>query len=322
MTPQDLAAVLADMKNRHAELEKELSDPKIYSDRFRCRSLSRERGRLENFFHLYDDWSRALRELEENHELLQTEQDEELRQLISAEMESTTTTTPQYPDFGALLESVKESIRRMEESNKYYDRLKEERDARWEADRKEREEREAKWEKERKERDARLDKFLAESNARIDKNSADTRKAIKEMKDYFTTQWGRLVEALSKPAALALFKKEGIEIDRIYEEVHKAKVDGQDVMEIDVALCDTTTAVIVEVKSNCDSHDVDYFLSQMAHCKEWYKEFADKKLLVAVAAIDYAPGTETYARKKGLYVLKLSGEDTFTMTAPKKPLAF
>ena len=59
MTPQDLAAVLADMKNRHAELEKQLSDPKIYSDRFRCRSLSRERGRLENFFHLYDDWSRS-----------------------------------------------------------------------------------------------------------------------------------------------------------------------------------------------------------------------------------------------------------------------
>ena len=84
MTPQVLAAVLADMKKRHAKLEKELSDPKIYSDRFRCRSLSRERGRLENFFHLYDDWSRALRELSENHELLQTEQDEELRQLISA----------------------------------------------------------------------------------------------------------------------------------------------------------------------------------------------------------------------------------------------
>ena len=79
MTPQDLAGVLAEMKERHAEVEKELSDPKIYSDRLLCRKLSRERGRLEEFFLLYDDWSRALHEASENHEMLQTEQDEGIK---------------------------------------------------------------------------------------------------------------------------------------------------------------------------------------------------------------------------------------------------
>ncbi len=206
--------------------------------------------------------------------------------LITKNMRTKAHFSRPYPDFRALLQSVRESICRMEEN------------------------------------DARLDKFLAETNARMDKNSADTRKAIKEMRDVFTTQWGRLVEALSKPAALALFKKEGIEIDRIYEEVHKAKVDGQDVMEIDVALCDTSVAVIVEVKTRCGRRDIDYFLSQMEHCKEWYKEFADKKLLVAVAAIKYDDGADTYARKCGLYVLKLTGEETFTMAVPKRPLTF
>ena len=85
MTPQDLAGVLAEMKERHAEVERQLSDPKIYSDRTLCRKLSRERGRLEAFFQLYDDWSRALRELAGNHEMLQTEQDESLRQLIATD---------------------------------------------------------------------------------------------------------------------------------------------------------------------------------------------------------------------------------------------
>ena len=33
MTPQDLSGVLAEMKGRHAEVERQLSDPKIYSDR-------------------------------------------------------------------------------------------------------------------------------------------------------------------------------------------------------------------------------------------------------------------------------------------------
>ncbi len=223
-------------------------------------------------------------------------------------MENITTIMPQYPDFGALLESIKENGRRIDERD---ERFRKEQ-ARWEAERKERDERWA----------AELEKDRAEFKERMDKISEDTNKAIKDMKNVFTTQWGRLVEALSKPAALALFKKEGIEIDRVFEDVRKIKKDGQDVMEIDVALCDTTTAVIVEVKSHCDNHDINHFLSQMEHCKEWYPDFADKKLLVAVAAISYAPGTEAYAQRLGLYVLKLTGEETFTMEVPQNPLAF
>ena len=212
-------------------------------------------------------------------------------------MENVTTIKLQYPDFGALLESIKENGRRIDE-------------------------RDERFRKEQAERDARLEAERKEFRERMDKISEDTNKAIKDMKNVFTTQWGRLVEALSRPAALALFKKEGIEIDRVFEDVRKIKKDGQDVMEIDVALCDTTTAVIVEVKSHCDNRDITHFLSQMEHCKEWYPDFADKKLLVAVAAISYAPGAETYAQRLGLYVLKLTGEETFTMEAPKKPLAF
>ena len=241
-------------------------------------------------------------------------------------MNATETNTPQYPDFGALLESIRESGRRMDENYARYLEEKKEREAKWELERKERE---AKWELERKEREAKWEQERAEfkkqmekADARLDKVSADTNKSIKEMKNVFTTQWGRLVEALCKPAAFKLFKKEGIKIDRIYEGVHKAKEDGQDVMEIDVALCDTSVAVIVEVKSRCDSHDIDHFLSQMKHCKEWYKEFADKELRVAVAAISYDAGTEAYAHRQGLYVLKLTGEDTFTMSAPENPKVF
>ena len=219
-------------------------------------------------------------------------------------MKTSTTVTPQYPDFGALLESIKENGRGMDEN---YARYLEERRAQ-EAERKERE---AKWEKER-------DEF----RKRMDKISADTNRAIKDMKNVFTTQWGRLVEALCKPAAYKLFKKVGIKIDRIYEGIHKVKVDGQDVMEIDVALCDTTVAVIVEVKTRCGQREIDHFLEQMEHCKEWYSDFANKELRVAVAAVQYDTGAEKYALEKGVYVLKLSGEDTFTMSAPKKPKVF
>lgn len=207
------------------------------------------------------------------------------------------TATPQFPDFGALLESIKESGRRIEE-------------------------RDERFRKEQAEREAEREKDRAEFKERMDKISMDTNKAIKDMKNVFTTQWGRLVEALCKPAAYSLFKKEGIEIDRVYEGIHKAKANGQDVMEIDVALCDTSVAVIVEVKTRCGRRDIDYFLSQMKHCKEWYPDFANKELRVAVAAIKYDEGADTYAQERGLYVLKLSGEETFTMASPKNPMVF
>ena len=227
-------------------------------------------------------------------------------------MENSTVLTPQYPDFGALLESVRENGRRIQESAERYYKEQAERDAKWKA---EQAERDAKWKAEQAEREA-------EREARMERISRENNKAIKEMKNVFTTEWERLIEALCKPTAFKLFKKEGIEIDRIYEGIHKAKEDGQDVMEIDVALCDTSVAVIVEVKTRCGKCDIDYFLSQMEHCKEYYKEFADKKLLVAVAAISYDTGAVKYAHNKGVYVLKLTGEETFTLSAPNNPKAF
>ena len=224
-----------------------------------------------------------------------------LTKLDKNKMENSTVLTPQYPDFGALLESVRENGRRMQESAERYYKEQAERDAKWKAEQAE---------------------YNAARDARMEKISRESKKAIKEMKNVFTTEWGRLIEALCQPAAFKLFKKEGIEIDRIYEGIHKAKEDGQDVMEIDVALCDTSVAVIVEVKTRCGKRDIDYFLSQMQHCKEYYTEFADKKLLVAVAAISYDTGAVKYAHKKGVYVLKLTGEETFTLSAPDNPKAF
>ena len=256
-------------------------------------------------------------------------------------MENPTVLTPQFPDFGALLESVRENGRRMQESAERYYKEQAERDAKWKAEQAERDakwekerqecdakwkseqaEREAKWKAEQAEREAKWQAEHTEHDARMERISRENKKAIKEMKNVFTTEWGRLIEALCKPAAFKLFKKEGVEIDRIYEGIHKAKEDGQDVMEIDVALCDTSVAVIVEVKTRCGKRDIDYFLDQMEHCKEYYKEFADKKLLVAVAAISYDTGAVKYAHRKGVYVLKLTGEKTFTLSAPENPIAF
>ena len=78
MSPEDLALQMSRMKEHFAELDAKLADPQIYAKQFECRVLSAERQRLGTVFRLYDDWAKALRELRENHELLQQTPDETL----------------------------------------------------------------------------------------------------------------------------------------------------------------------------------------------------------------------------------------------------
>lgn len=91
MSPEDLALQMSRMKEHFAELDAKLADPQIYAKQFECRVLSAERQRLGTVFRLYDDWAKALRELRENHELLQTEQDDSFKVLLQndiAELEA------------------------------------------------------------------------------------------------------------------------------------------------------------------------------------------------------------------------------------------
>lgn len=141
---------------------------------------------------------------------------------------------------------------------------------------------------------------------------------INKMINLFTTQWGKLVEALCAPAALKLFKNSGIGIDRIYQECARATrpEDGQDAMEIDVLYENSHVMVAAEVKTTCNKTDVDEFIAKMKRFKENFPTFADKTVYGAIAAIKYNQGAAEYARKKGLFVLTFSGEDTFTMQEP------
>ena len=82
MSPEDLALQMSRMKEHFAELDAKLADPQIYAKQFECRVLSAERQRLGTVFRLYDDWAKALRELRENHELLQTEQDDSFKTIL------------------------------------------------------------------------------------------------------------------------------------------------------------------------------------------------------------------------------------------------
>ena len=150
------------------------------------------------------------------------------------------------------------------------------------------------------------DRMMKETSAQM----KETDRKMKQLFDQFTTQWGRVLEEVTKPAALKLFKDIGIEIEHVFQESRHRKRE-EDEMEADVILVNTTAVVVVEVKTTLKTHDVDYFLKQMEKFKELFREFKDRTVYVAVAAIKFDGDSDVYARKKGVFVLRCNGESIF-----------
>ena len=163
------------------------------------------------------------------------------------------------------------------------------------------------------------DRKMAETDRMIKATSEqmrETDRKMKQLEGLFTTQWGKLIEALAKPACLKLFSDLGIGITQVYNGPRKGKYFCNE-MEIDVILCNTTVAVAVEVKTTCKIEHIDHFLQQMEHFKETFHPFANYTVYPAVAALKYDEGSDVYASKKGMFVLHANGEDMFDLVEPK-----
>ena len=192
-----------------------------------------------------------------------------------------------------------ETLKREEERQK--------REEKWAEERQKREE---KWENERKERERKW----AEKYEKLKAESQEAKRALdKQMEIFmgqFNTRWGRVLEEVTKPAALKMFREIGIDIDHVFQESRHREENRQG-MEADVILVNTTAVVVVEVKTTLKIHDVDYFLQQMELFKDLFREFKDKTVYVAVAAIKFDGCSDIYAKKKGVFVLRCNGEAIF-----------
>lgn len=167
-----------------------------------------------------------------------------------------------------------------------------------------------------KETDRRLEKLFRETDERINKTSKQIEETNKRYGG-FTNEFGKMIEELCKPAALKIFKAEGIDIDHVYEGSRRERV-GEEEMEVDALLCNRTEAVAVEVKTTCFKKDVDYFFKKMKNFKIVFHEFEGKKVYAAIAAMRFANGSDKYAQRKGLYVLSPLSDGMFSLEKPSK----
>ena len=189
---------------------------------------------------------------------------------------------------GELVASQKETDRRMQET----DRRMQETDRRME---------ESKREADRRFQET--ERLLKEQSQKTDQQIRTVNKELGELGN----RLGEFVEWQVRPAAVRLFRERGIAVREISRDV---SVDnGEEGIDVDVLVVDTTQAVAIEVKSRLTQRDVDEHLERLGKFKRLLPRYENIQLMGAVAAMVATPEVARYAYRQGLFVLTQSGED-------------
>ena len=168
-----------------------------------------------------------------------------------------------------------------------------------------------------------LRKTVAETSkvaAETSKVAAETSKIIANLSKNIGglgNMQGRLTEAMFEPELCQKFYEIGFSFDsQIARKVFKE--NGQFVAEADFFLENGEYAMPVEVKTEFSVRDVDEHTERLAKIREYMDARNDKRKLVgAVAGEIVAENVLNYAQKKGLYVLKQSGDSVAIAAAPR-----
>ncbi len=156
------------------------------------------------------------------------------------------------------------------------------------------------------ETDERLAKQSQETDERLAKQSKKTDKKMREVMGLFTSQWGKMMEALVKPDALRLFQERGIQVNYCMRRV-EARVGGRN-MEIDLLLENGQEVIVLEVKTILKGDDVKEFMAEeLGEFLTFFPRYRSYKVYGGVAALDVDEGVDKYAYRNGLFVLMVGG---------------
>ena len=141
----------------------------------------------------------------------------------------------------------------------------------------------------------------------------DTDRKIKELSTRFSSTTGHIIEGLMSSSAIKIYEDKGFKINSLCKNYKRKNKQLNLEMEQDVVLFTETQVIVEEVKASCDKKDVEKFFHNMENFKLLYDEYADKEVFGAVAAVNYEDGADTYARNLGLFVVRVSSDEIFSL---------
>lgn len=177
----------------------------------------------------------------------------------------------------------------------------------------------AEFQKEAERRNVEAERRNAEAeqrNAEADRRRAEADRTMEELKklvratteavNNLTTPLRLFIEEMVEPAVVQLFQERGIDVTQTMSRL-KSKRPGA-AMEIDILAVNGSELVAVECKSRLSKDDVDDFLDRLQRFKLAFPQFRDFQVYGAVAGIEIDQGIDSYAYRRGLFVIKQSGE--------------
>jgi hypothetical protein len=156
---------------------------------------------------------------------------------------------------------------------------------------------------------AEFDRRLAESKAESDRRHVELEKSVAIVNasvNNLTSRWGLFVENLVEPGAVKLFQERGIDVKETHKRMKVRRGDLE--MEIDIFVVDDHEAVAIEVKSHLTQEAVDEFLEDLTKFKQAFPWYQNCQIYGAVAGIEIDENVDRYAYKKGLFVIRQSGD--------------
>lgn len=168
-----------------------------------------------------------------------------------------------------------------------------------------------------KETDRRMQESRAETDRRMQETGqylkelgAETDRRIKDLARQvgnLSSRWGEFVEGVVAPACKTIFANRGIPVHKVSQRV-RAELPGNCRMEVDLLVVNTDAVILVEVKSKLMVEDVRDHVKRLAGFKDFFTEYADKRVMGAVAGIVIEEDADRFAINQGLFVIVQSGE--------------
>ena len=144
-----------------------------------------------------------------------------------------------------------------------------------------------------------------------DRMMKEQRLSLKKLEDLFTTQWGKLIEALTEGSLIELLRSQNIDVVSTYTRLTGVYKDKR--REFDIIAANGNEVVVVEVKTTLRPDDVKYFLEIMEDFKNLCSAHRDSKVYGAVAFIKAVCKAEVYAERQGLFVIRSAGKNAVLM---------
>ncbi len=156
---------------------------------------------------------------------------------------------------------------------------------------------------------AETDRRMAETDRRIAETDQQLQKLSRTVDRFIGSigsEWGQLVESLTRPSCLAQLQRAGIQVTQIVNETISRRPGFE--QEWDVLLVNGAELVAVEVKSRFRPSDLDRVEKKLSRFKQTFPQYRDYKVYGAVAAIRYNASLDRLAAKRGLFVFQPSGD--------------